>query len=158
MGYKRNRAFRLVFEDPELAEAEIHAKSVPSGDFLKIAELMALRDSGDLTREDVANIRQLFGMFAGALVSWNLEDDERDEDGKLTGRDIPVPATLEGLLTQDFDFVMDVISAWMDAVTGVPDDAPGDLGKDFASGVTFPEASLPMDPLSDARLSLTGHV
>lgn len=153
MGYKHNRAFRLIFEDPELSELEIHAKSVPSGDFLQIAELVALKDSGDLTREDVANIRKLFGMFAKALVSWNLEDDERDEEGNLTGRDIPVPTTLEGLLSQDFDFVMDTIKAWMDAVTDVPDD----LGKDSASGVTFPEASLPMDVMSSARLSLTGH-
>ena len=73
--------------------------------------------------------------FAHALVSWNLED----EDGN------PLPATLETLRTYpDIGFINGLTKAWIDAVTGVDDE----LGKDSTSGETFPEASIPMEPLS----------
>lgn len=153
MGYKRSKIYRLVFADPEFEGLEVRAKSVPIGDFLQITSLVGLKDSGEFTEDDKAKITDLFGTFSKALVDWNVEDDERDDDGNLTGRDVPVPPTLEGLLTQDLDFVLEIIKAWMDAVASVPDA----VGKGSGSGVTFPEASLPMDPLSDARLSLTGQ-
>lgn len=153
MGYKRGKVYRLVFADPEFEGLEVRAKSVPTGDFLKITELMSLKDSGGFTADDKDKLTDLFATFADALIDWNVEDDERDEQGNLTGRDVPVPPTLEGLLTQDLDMVLEIIKAWMDAVATVPDA----VGKGSVSGVSFPEASLPMDPLSDARLSLSAQ-
>jgi hypothetical protein len=143
VGYKRSKIFRLVFADEEFEGLEIRAKSVPVGEFLKITELMELDDSADFGVEDMEKITDLFQSFATALVSWNLEDDN----------DKPIPATLEGLHSQDLDFVLEIIKAWMSAVSSVPKS----LGKDSVSGVTFPEASLQMDPLSDARLALSGQ-
>ncbi|MGH3381368.1 MAG: hypothetical protein ACRDP6_42215 [Actinoallomurus sp.] len=145
MGYKRNKIYKLVFADPEFEGLEVRARSVSTGKFLEIVELAKLRDreSTELSAEDMAKVTGMLEVFAGALISWNLEDDD----------DQPVPATHEGLLSQDLDFVLDLVKAWMDAVVSVPDD----VGKGSASGVTFPEASLPMDPLSDARLSLSGR-
>lgn len=153
MGFKRDKTYRLVFADPEFEGLEVRARSVPTGQFLKITELMGLKDSGGFTAEDKDKITELFATFADALIDWNLEDDEKDESGQRTGRDIPVPATLAGLLTQDLDFVLDIIKAWMDAVTTVPDA----VGKASPSGVTYPEGLIPMDPLSSARLSLSAQ-
>lgn len=130
MGYKRTKTYRLVFEDPEFEGLEVRAKSVPTGSFLKITELMDLGGSEGFTSDDMDKIRDLFGTFAGALIDWNLEDDD----------DQPVPATLDGLLSQDLDFVLQIIKAWMEAVTTPPES----LGKGSPSGVQFPEGSIPM--------------
>ena len=77
--------------------------------------------------------------FAGALVSWNLED----EDGE------PIPADLAGVLSNDFDLNLELIGAWLDAASG----AATPLGRPSTSGSPSLEASLPMDPLSPSQAS-----
>jgi hypothetical protein len=134
MGYKRDKIYRLVFEDPDLEGLEVKARSVAIGKLLQISELKELRNSGELDGDGIAKTRDLLQIFADALVSWNLEDDA----------DQPIPATLDGLLDQDLGFVLQIIEAWMEAVTSVSKS----LGKASPSGVTFPEGSLPMEPLS----------
>jgi hypothetical protein len=141
MGYKRDKIYRLVFEDPELEGLEVRARSVAIGKLLQISELKELRNSGELDGDGIAKTRDLLQIFADALVSWNLEIDTAVNGEVITQ---PVPATLDGLLSQDLGFVLQIIEAWMEAVTSVSKS----LGKASPSGVTFPEGSLPMEPLS----------
>jgi hypothetical protein len=141
MGYKREKVYRLVFEDPDLKGLEVKARSVAVGKLLQISELKELRNSGELDGDGIAKTRDLLKIFADALVSWNLEVDITVNGEVITQ---PVPATLDGLLEQDLDFVLQIIEAWMEAVTSVSKS----LGKASPSGVTFPEGSLPMAPLS----------
>lgn len=137
MGYRPERKiYRLSFEDhPGL---EVRAKSVPLGEFLSISELAGV-NGRDVTRQDTAKVAELFSGFAGALVDWNLEDDGGT----------PVPATLEGLYSQDFDFALEIIVGWMESIAGVP----GPLDKPSSSGSPSLEASLPMEPLSVVQAS-----
>lgn len=74
-------------------------RKLPIRDILTIQELQA--DS---------NIRELFLKFGDiALVAWNAEGD----DGQ------PIPATGEGLLNADMEFVTFLIEKWLDLFTQV---------------------------------------
>src|SRR4249920_2824864 len=85
---------------------------------------------GELNDDDI----KLFESFAKHLISCNLED----EDGQ------PIPTTLEAIEDYpDVDFITTMATAWMNAVVSVDDE----LGKGSPSGNTFPEGSLPMEPL-----------
>jgi hypothetical protein len=97
MGYRReSRRITLVFDDPDLNGLEVVTRSVPLGTFL------AMLDSSS----DVAKTMQLFQDFAeNALIEWNLEDDNGS-----------VPATLAGMKTQDADFMLSIVKAWLDAI------------------------------------------
>lgn len=126
-GYRvEPRIYRLVFEDrPGL---EVRVRSVELGVFLDIIG-MAGMDVTRLTAANVEEVAHLFDVFAAALVGWNLE----------TG-DGPVPATVEGLRSLEFDFVLELVQAWMDAIASVP----GPLGASSNGGDRSLEASLPM--------------
>ena len=132
MGYQRKRrVYRLDFEgDPVLDGLEVRARSLNLGEFLATSRLAGMA-AGGVTPEDVDVFEGLFATFAGALVSWNLEDDE--------GR--PVPATLDGVKAQDVDFVMPIVNAWFKAIAGVA----SPLGPPSSAGVPSLEASIPME-------------
>lgn len=143
-GYKpKRKVFTLVdFEEHE--GLEIVARSANAGQFLEIVSLASrlenLGDTADESKfsaEDIGAIRKLFTLFGKVLKSWNLKDE--DDDGKT----IDVPPTAEGLLSQDLDFVLNIISAWIDAVGGVSED----LGKGSPSTATSPAPPLPMAEL-----------
>lgn len=140
MGYKATKKiFDLRFADPEMAGLEVKAKNTSAGDFLAIQRrALAMQQTTELTEQDLDTIDDLFGRFANVLLAWNLEDEGPD------GEDEPVAPTKAGLLSQDFDFVMVIINAWLEAVGGVDED----LGKDSASGGSFPEVNIPMELLS----------
>lgn len=137
-GYQRDRepgfrpgrkVYRLVFEDGHpLAGLVVRARSASTAQFLEITDL------ADAAAFGTEQIKQMMRQFAEVLLSWNLED----EDGE------PVPATFEGLRSQEFELVNTVIMKWMDAVAGVspPLDQPA------SGGPLSPVVSLPMAPLS----------
>lgn len=134
MGYVRNTVYKLEFEDPAMQGLEVRAKSVPLKSILKLTKLTG-RDLKQLPmQEQLDTMSDMIGMFADALVGWNLENEDST----------PVPADRDGLESQDFDFVMQIITAWMDALMAVA--AP--LGKRSPYGDLSLEASLPMEPLS----------
>ena len=140
MGFVRNRVYKLVFEAEEMEGLEVRAKSVPLGQVLKLTKL-AGQDLRKLDQEtQVETIDEMLRMFAAALVSWNVEDEQAD------GTRTPVPADFEGLKSQDFDFVMEIVLAWMDALMGVS----GPLEKRSPSGDRSLEASLPMEMSSES--------
>lgn len=74
--------------------------------------------------------------FARHLVSWNVE--RRDE----TGEWVDVPATLDGVRTQEPGFIRDIVDAWRTAVSGVKPN----LRRPSPNGAPALEASIPMAP------------
>jgi hypothetical protein len=60
---------------------------------------------------------KLIQIFAAHLVSWNVED----ADGA------PVPATLEGVDSQDTGLIVQLISAWQQALVTAPPTSPRQL-------------------------------
>ena len=132
MGFVRERkAYRLIFEK-ELAGLEVVAQAGGLGDYLTISELADVQMP--LNAADVTRFRDLLRAFGDVLVSWNLESSPGEA----------VPATYDGLLTQDPQFVVEVVGAWLEAVAGVP----GPLGQLPNGGEPFPEGSIPMEALS----------
>lgn len=131
MGFKvKRKVYKLVFQDPDMDGLVVLARSVPLG---KLLDASADSGAGADAEVGAKQTRGMFELFAGALVSWNLEE----EDGT------PVPATLDGVLGQDAEFVRGLIEAWSEALTSVP----GPLGKPSTSGGTSPELAIPMETL-----------
>ena len=121
MGYRRQRkVYKLVFADPDMDGLVVRVRSVSVGTFFALAKA----DQQDA-------IEGLLDVFADALVDWNLEDDEGE----------PVPASLDGVRSQDVDFLMPIMRAWVDAIRQVP----GPLGNGSSGGGRSLEASLPME-------------
>jgi hypothetical protein len=134
-GYKRKaKNYVLAFEDPEMDGLEVRVKSMPVG---KVREFLRLREEA----EDANSMEAAFGMFDDCLLSWNLLDDD----------DQPVPANQAGIDTQDVDFIMAIVTAWMETITGVSDADP--LDGRSTSGEPSLVASLPMVPLSASQAS-----
>lgn len=132
MGYVRERRiFKLRFEDDDMDGLEVRATSVPLGAFLEMVSLMDVETRG-LSAEDAHKIDRLFHGFAEALVSWNLEEPEG----------VTVPATFDGLKSQDIDFAMRILRAWIQALTSVPDP----LAAASSNGGPSLERSIPMEP------------
>jgi hypothetical protein len=128
----RNRkVYVLTFEDPDLAGIEIRARSVSLGRYLELIKLAAvIDDPTKMGEEGALAIEGLFHGFAEALVEWNI-DDEAEQ---------PIPATLEGILAEDVDFMLQVIQVWMEVIG----DVSGPLGSTSNGGKPSLEAGIPM--------------
>jgi hypothetical protein len=137
MGFKPKRTiYNLNFKGTEYEGLEVRVKSLSNGELMKLMSLavkLTEQENKDLDITDVTSVTDLFVGFAKGLVSWNVEDDD----------DRPVPATLEGVNSQEFGFIMMLVMNWVQAIGGVSDD----LGKDSSSGLPSLEALLPMEPL-----------
>jgi hypothetical protein len=100
-GFRPKRApMKLDFTGGEYAGLEITIRSVP----MSVMQDVAATASSN----DAAAFRHIAATFAYAVESWNVEDD----DGN------PVPADLDGLMSQDPRFVMAVIKTWTEAQYG----------------------------------------
>jgi hypothetical protein len=132
VGYRREpKQYKLIFEDPGMAGLEVVARSLSIGEFAKVTRLAdQVKDDSEAT----AGVLDLFEMLGKSLASWNLEDEVGD----------PVPADYEGIKTQELDFILAIVSAWISAIADVTPPLPAGSN----SGGTSPEASLPMEPLS----------
>ena len=140
MGFTPKRVtYSIDFEGTDLQGLEVTVRSLSLGEYLGVIGARRLADvrSRGWTDEDRGAMRELYDAFAGALVSWNVEDDAGD----------PVPATKEGVYGQDFAFMLPVALAWLNALGGGVDEDSG-LGKDSDAGLSALEASIPMDLLS----------
>lgn len=135
MGFKAKKKLYLLrfAEGHDLCGLEVTMASVSMGVLLEMQELSSRPDE---TKADMAAFHRLVEVFAGAMIGWNLEDEQ----------DQPIPANETGILLQDPDFIMAIISEWTKAISGVPD--PLDEGS--TSGGLSLEASLPMAPLSSS--------
>jgi hypothetical protein len=134
MGYVRQRkVYRLRFDDEDMDGLVVRAKSVPLGAFLELVKLMDV-ETRDIQAEDAGKVDRLFEGFSRALIDWNLEEPEG----------VPVPATFEGLKSQDIDFAMQILRAWIAALSAAPDF----LGNGSSGGGKSLELSMPMEPRS----------
>jgi hypothetical protein len=137
-GYKPNRTFHVLdFSETELAGLEITARASSVEDLLKLVgvagqlrtldqQMKALADGDDADMDELQKqLRSIFAPFARVLKSWNVLDD----DGE------PVPATLDGLLSQELEFVSQVIEAYVSALAA----APPPLQGNSPSGASSPE-------------------
>lgn len=133
MGYKREpKLYRLKFADGDFEGLEVTLRGLNTGQFLEMSKL-AKSVSADKANVDMDAAELMFRNVAHALVEWNLEDWNGD----------PVPATYEGVTSQDLDLNMKIITEWVGAMAAV--DTPLPVGS--SSGAISPEASLPMEPL-----------
>ena len=140
MGYvRKRRVYRLRFEDEELDGLVVKVRSASVGRLLEFMRFLAGLSDDDLTTDDVEKFAGLFESFAEVLQEWNVQDEAGE----------PVPATLEGVRSQDGDFVMDIMRVWFQAVTQPPAPLPA------TSSAGGPSAAppLPMEPLSPSRAS-----
>lgn len=130
------KSLRLVFDDPELEGLEVKARRLNIGQMLDLMELRGLASAGDASEEVRLGMKRVFGVLAGALLSWNLEEPAG----------VPVPLNADTLAELDMGFVMAIIDALRDATTAVP--VP--LGPRSSAGVPSEELSIPMAPLSES--------
>lgn len=138
MGYKPKRTlYKLNFAETEHSGLEVTTRAVTVDGLLEITGLAAAVDGITPEQADAESARrvsELIDRFARILVSWNVVDDD----------DQPVPATREGLGSQDFPFVMAIILAWITEMS----QAPPPLPNASTSGAPTLEASIPMAPSS----------
>lgn len=151
MGFVPERtAYKLVFEDPKYDGLEVVMIASTVGDVLddmmgglsgldiQALEDAAKRNDASTMAKHVALIVETatgaYETFVRHLVRWNIET----EDG------VAVPATMEGVKTQDTDLIRDVMTAWRAATTEVS----RNLGPASTDGKPSAEALLPMEPSS----------
>ncbi len=147
MGYVAQKTlYRLKFADPAYAGLEVTTSVGSMDTFVRVAKLAGIKRPRD--HEPSADARSLGAMdmlddaytaFSSVLVSWNLET----EDG------VPVPATKEGLYSQELLFIKAILKAWTDVVGSI--DAP--LSQTSSAGNHALEESLPMETRSPSLLS-----
>lgn len=133
-GYVRKR--RIIDLDfstrgEDFAGLEVKARSISMGELLRVSELLELKVFGLIKVENVPKARELLELLAGALVEWNVTE----EDGT------PVPRTVEGLLSLDDDFNHDLIGSWLLALSAVPPP----LDKPSPDGDPSLEQNIPME-------------
>jgi hypothetical protein len=109
VGYKPKR-YKLTWADGDLEGLEVVMKPASLGEMLNAEKLRDLAAEG----ASIAQLEPLFRWFAGMLVSWNVEDDD----------DQPVPATYEGVLTQDVDLIYAIVGEFTSRVTQAPPPLP----------------------------------
>ena len=138
MGFKATRTYRLAFADPEYEGLEVVCRSMSVNDMLDMAALAQGVDETNLAAS-MAQVRRLFEMFASSLKSWNIEDDD----------DTPVPATYDGVMSQDLSVMLKVVMSYIEATASVPPP----LAQESSGGARLAEGSIPMETLSVSRLS-----
>jgi len=124
MGYKLSRTvYKVRFEGTEYDGLEMSMGTLSVKEILEVEELM----SGDDSKPTFV---ALVARLARAIQDWNLED----EDGN------PIPVTEDALMGFEVKLINTVVSAWVNAIVGVP--AP--LENDSTSGGKSLEESIGM--------------
>lgn len=136
MGYQApSKGFLIRIDAHPGFEAKAGSLSIEQ--YLQL-ELALDSDSAPTVPEQVANMEKILEIFAGALTEWNLEDQGE-----------PVPATLEGVRSQESGFVLQIVRGWREAMAFVPPPLP----EGSNSGESAPELSLPTATLSPSPSS-----
>lgn len=147
MGHRvKGTIFFLKFEDPEMQDIQVKAKKPGMGgklDMIAFQDLSQM-DARSLKESDRNRMREMFEFFGRYLVSWNLEEEESGD---------PIPCTVDGLMSLDDDYVLAIISAWVEAVGGVPDSLKERSSAGPLSGVE----SIPMEILSGSQPNSSGQ-
>lgn len=150
MGYRR-KVYKLVFDDGQHEGLEVRARGISIERAVKMlalgsslagaAGILADNEEGAVQRE------RLYDGLATVLLDWNVEED----DGT------PVPTTVDGIRTVDWDVVMAIFEAWSTAVMGVgrplPPSSNGGVPSDEQALLTLPAESLSPSPRSSPEPS-----
>jgi len=164
MGYQRNKAYLLAFDDPDYEGLEVRARGLSINRALAAMRLASVFDKGidqNYSPEDLSKIDALMRMFAGCpagcgqeheeladqggghytsrIISWNLED----EDGA------PLTPDYKTFTDQDADFSMSIVMAWLQGVLS----SPAPLDGTSSDGKPPEVVSIPMETLSPVLLS-----
>ncbi|MGW5616282.1 hypothetical protein [Streptomyces sp. NPDC003877] len=132
MGYRpKRKLITLDFEGTKHDGLEVTMRGLTVGEELELDDLRGKEGNG----------RRIFEMMAGLLHEWNVEDDQGQ----------PVPATFEGVRTQDSTFIQEIL----DALQGSQSEVSDPLPQSSPSGEPSPVASIPMEPLSESPESST---
>lgn len=127
MGYQpKSPQYHLVFADGQHEGLDVTMKSLPLGEFFTLQDLRVR------AADDPDAARKVISAMADLIVSWNVEDNGE-----------PVPPTAEGLMKFDMSFLLDIIRAWVEAVTNVPNHSQPASN----AGATSLELSIPMERL-----------
>lgn len=130
MGYRPPRKiYQLDFTGTDYEGLAVKMRGLTVGEELELDALRAQEGSD----------RQVFELMAGLLVEWNVDDEQGQ----------PVPATFDGVCTQDAAMVMAILIALQAATSGVS--AP--LPQSSPSGEPSLEVSIPMEPLSPSPVN-----
>lgn len=131
--------YKLDFEGTDLDGLEVRMRAGKLGELLDPSNIADFEiDEENPTAEDIKAIRAKFEMIADYLVSWNL-----------TENGVPVPATVEGVMRQEPDFVGQIFAAWQTAQVGVSGPLPR-----ASNSTPPPDLSLiPTESLSPDRLA-----
>lgn len=121
---RRRKVYELDFEGTEYDGLVVKVRGLTTGEYL---------DFLTLSSTDGSETDEMLRLFAEHLASWNLIDEE----------DKPVPATYEGLRSNDLGMNNTMISAWTAALAGVPEE----LGKKSSDGDPALVASIPTEAL-----------
>lgn len=142
MGFKRLKLYKLTWEtddDDELNGLVVRAGTIPIGEYLELSDYVLRSKVPDRFQEEEVPEEAAFDwtidLFTGSLASWNLEDAD----------DQPIPATREGLMTQDRELVLRVIVQWVKALGSVT----RPLKKPSHAGDQLVAASIPMETLPE---------
>lgn len=114
MGWKPPTKIYRIEPGGDYEGLQVRIKSVPIGQYMALTDLAEDIDAETgtaATSGKLGNVFKLFEAMADALVSWNI-DDEYDN---------PLPATLDGLQSLDFDLALYLIGEWIGAMGGVSD-------------------------------------
>jgi hypothetical protein len=129
MAFQRKRKiYRLVFEETEYEGLEVRVRGLTTGEYLEIVAL-----SGS-TSDEGNETEKLLKLFAKHLVAWNLQEEDSGEF---------VPATFEGVVSNDLAMNMYIIDAWTDAMAK----APASTEKKSLAGEPTLVASIPTESL-----------
>lgn len=120
MGYRKiPRIYTLEFSGEILNGLVVRAKGVKFG---RVRRLLALLDDDtDITDEAIDTV---VDELVGNIISWNMEDELGS----------PVQVSRQALEDLEFTEVMEIVSKWLQEITGPNEE----LGKDSSSGATFP--------------------
>jgi hypothetical protein len=129
MGYRKVPTIYTINDIAGEDGLIVRLKAIKIG---KLRKLMAVVDSDedDIKEEQ---LDEIFKLLEQGLVSWNLEDEEGQ----------PIPSDMSGIDEQELPFIMKILAAWLENMTGVDDD----LGKGSPSGESFPGRPLTMEEL-----------
>lgn len=135
MGFVPKRTlYKLDFSQTEYEGLEVVTRSASMATLLAILELADDAEQATGGKEALARLDELFGLFEGVLVSWNVEA----EDGAA------VPPTKAGLMAQDSGFCLAVIQMWAREMTQAPPTSPTASGSGATSAPPgLAEASQP---------------
>lgn len=128
MGYRKIPTIYTLNKFEDYPGLEVRMAGLKLG---KVRQLVAAMEDDDETTNEV--VVMMASLVVEGLVSWNLEE----EDGS------PSPTTEAGVEDLELPMLLEIVSEWLDQMTGVDDD----LGKGSGSGVISPVVLPTMETL-----------